>query len=95
MGLEIRTHIKNCMSSNLFLYDRLIAHHYRFFNDRLESIVRDLGIIDSISDYGEFRETMMSFEFPKTLGTYTIKRAYSENTLYGYAESVLTYAGIN
>lgn len=95
MSFNIRYAIKNGMSSNILIYDRVMRMCYKKYNRDIEKYVSKLSKIDSIKDFFIFREEMLATSFPKNSGTFTIKRAYSENTLYGYANSIMKYAGID
>ncbi len=95
MAFNIRYAIKNGMSSNILIYDRVMKMYYKKYNRDIEACVSKLSKIDSIKDFPIFREEMLATSFPENSGTFTIKRAYSENTLYGYADSIMKYAGID
>ena len=81
--------------NNIFIDDltrRSVGYRY---NKRIINFINEIKTIDSIFDYEAFSEKIKSI--PKTLlGTsYTIKRAYAENSLYGYADQLMSYAGLN
>lgn len=94
MGTALRTLIKNSLSINILLYDKLLRTYYKAYNNEIIKIVNELSLIDSIMEFDQFRNAILNVKFPTTSGTYTIKRAYSENTLYGYALDMMKYAGL-
>lgn len=87
--------LKNISEYNWYLNDlskRVFSFHY---NRMMKCFVNEICQVDSILHIEEFAEKLK--QLPDTCcGTsYTYKRAYSENTLYGYAEEILKYAGIS
>lgn len=95
MKQSLRSLVKNSLSVNLIVYDFFLSNCYRTYNKKLLYMIQQLNRIDSILNYNEFRDAMISTKFPSISGTYTIKRSYSENTLYGYASSMMQYAGLS
>lgn len=82
------------MLHNLFADDlirRIVCIRY---NHDILKFVNKIARVDSIANYDLFRQEIK--KIPKAaFGTsYTVKRSYSENFMYGYAEQIMRYAGL-
>lgn len=90
----MRSMLRLVIEKNLFVNDftkRILALSY---NKKMSKFVEECSVIDSIEDYETFEKQLKYI--PNTImnSSYTIKRAYAENFLYGYANSIMKYAGI-
>ncbi|MCI8728161.1 MAG: hypothetical protein HFG66_19110 [Hungatella sp.] len=86
--------IKKIASKNWFIYDFILRNIAADYNSRAIAFTQRISQIDSIADFELFKEEMNRVPDVKLGTTVTIKRAYSENTLYGYAYSLMLYAEI-
>lgn len=86
--------IKIVTSRNWFFYDMLLRIFAKEYNSKIIEFTDKISQIDSIANFELFKEEMNNVPNVKLGTSITVKRAYSENTLYGYATSLMTYAQI-
>lgn len=86
--------IKLVIEKNLFLNDMIKSIVAFSYNRKMYSFVNECSNIDSIADFSSFAEYMKKIPANLKGYCYTIKRAFSENFLYGYATSFMKYANI-
>lgn len=92
--LEDKMGIKQLIDRNLFVSDFARKVICASYNKRMTEFIEEISQIDSIEDYKGFKKALNKLP-PQTYGsTYSLKRVYAENTLYGYAYNVMKYAGI-
>ena len=86
--------LRKLIDRNIFISDfarRISCYSY---NKKIQRFIEEISLVDSISDYSGFKKILNRLP-PQAFGsTYSIKRAYAENTLYGYAYNVMKYAGL-
>lgn len=85
---------RNIIERNIFINDltrKIICNGY---NKELQTFIDEISKIDSIKNYEEFKRFLENIPEQLFGSTYSIKRAYAENTLYGYADSVMNYGGL-
>ncbi len=87
--------IKTLLDRNIYISDFSRKVGCRKYNSEMLKFVSDISQIDSISNYDEFTKALN--HIPKQINgtSYTIKRAFSENCMYGYASELMNYAGLN
>ena len=64
------------------------------YNTEMLSFINSVSKIDSVKHIEDFCNALDGL--PSTIGetSYTLKRAFSENSLYGYSAQILKYAGL-
>lgn len=85
---------KNFFGNNLFIKDLSRKLFFYNYNKKINQFVKGISQIDSIQDYELFRQYLTKIPAQVLGSTYTVKRAFAENTLYGYADSVMNYGGL-
>lgn len=86
--------IRSLVDKNIYISDFTRRVSCSSYNKKIIGFIDEIGEIDSICNYSAFKEKLKKLP-PQAFGsTYSIKRAYAENTLYGYANSVMKYAGL-
>lgn len=90
-----KINIKRITSKNWFIYDFILRNISKNYNSKIAEFTEKISLIDSIFNFEQFKEEMNNVPDVKLGSTVTIKRAYSENTLYGYAKSLMDYAEIS
>lgn len=88
------TQMRNILQTNWYVDDFIRKMIGRTYNREMQQFVSELGNIKSVFAVDEFVEKMKGVPAGLYGTSYTFKRAFSENTLYGYAEQIMAYAGI-
>lgn len=87
--------ISEILKKNLFINDLARSVVCWKYNKEIIQFTNEISNVDSIMNFDEFSKSLA--KIPKQMGgsSYTIKRAFAENTWYGYCEEVMRYAGID
>lgn len=87
-------YLRSALQVNWYLDDFVKRMAGRTYNKKMMSVVQKMEKIESIFAVEELLEELEML--PKALyhTSYTFKRVFSENTLYGYAAQIMKYAGI-
>lgn len=86
--------ISKLFKKNIFVNDMLRKNLFRNYNNKMQSFISHISKVDSIGDFANFREEIKLCPSNIYGSAYTIKRAFAENTSYGYAESLMKYANL-
>lgn len=87
--------IKDILEVNWYLNDLSKRIMGRKYNEKIEEFTLHISSIDSIQNVEKFKMELQ--KLPSTLwnSTYTIKRAFGGNSLYGYAVGLLDYSDLS
>ncbi len=87
--------IKKLVTRNAYLAEGLYSICAKKYNNKMTGFVNEISDIDSIENVDYFFDKMR--DLPESWhNTFTnFKNSYAENTLYGYANEVMHYAGID
>ena len=87
-------YIRKYVEKNLFVNDLLRRTLFFKYNSKISQYVSEISEVDSIENFNDFRKIVNQCP-PNILNSaYTLKRAYAENTSYGYATSLMRYANL-
>lgn len=86
--------IRKIINTNLYLSEIIKGSIGFKYNKTIKSFTDEISSIDSIEDVDSLIEGLQNIPGQLMGSSYSYKHSYGENTLYGYAEEVLNYAGL-
>lgn len=86
--------IRKTIDKNIFISDFARKVTCESYNRKMQTFINEITCVDSIKDYAEFKKLIVTLPAQAFGSTYSIKRAYAENTLYGYAYNLMLFAGL-
>lgn len=93
--MVINRNLRRAIDSNLYISNFIKSAIGFSYNKKMESFTHKISEVDSIAHIDDFVEALK--EIPNQImgSTYSLKHSYGENTMYGYAEELLNYAGLS
>ncbi len=93
--MKYKDFAKKIVSANSYLAEGIYSIFANKYNKEMAKFVDEISAINSIVNVSEFTEKLhdMPNAWHNTFTNY--KNSYAENTLYGYANEVMKYAGID
>lgn len=87
--------IKKAVEYNIYLCELIKSTAGIKYNRKMLEFIKNVSKIDSIEDSEILKNEFENLPPTKLMSFHSLKHSYAENTLYGYADSVMKYAGID
>lgn len=90
----INSNIRHLVEKNVYISEILKAGISYKYNKDMVNFINSISKIDSIKSIQDFEKGLKEIPSRIMNSYYTLKHSYAENTMYGYANELLNYAGL-